>query len=65
MIGIFLVQPPSLVHIVEYVEELETSTAGMIVLNETAGLEQVYRRALVDPVSLLERHYHPEAGNGR
>jgi len=37
----------------------------MIVLDETAGLKQVYRRALVDPVSLLERHYHPEADNGR
>jgi hypothetical protein len=46
-------------------QELETSTAGMIVLDETAGLKQVYRRALVDPVSLLERHYHPEADNGR
>jgi len=51
--------------LMEYVEELESSTGGMIVLDETAGLKQVYRRALVDPVSLLERHYHPEADNGR
>jgi len=51
--------------LMEYVEELENSTGGTIVLDETAGLKQVYRHALVDPVSLLERHYHPEADNGR
>jgi len=51
--------------LMEYVEELESSTGGMIVLDETAGLKQVYRRALVDPVSLLERHYHPEADHDR
>lgn len=40
------------------VEELETSTGGAIVLDETAAMKQVYCRSLVDPVSLLERHDH-------
>jgi hypothetical protein len=30
--------------LMEYVEELENRTGGMIVLDETAGLKQVYRR---------------------
>jgi len=51
--------------LIEYVEELETSTGGMLVMDETAGLKQVYRRKLIDPISLLECHYHPEADNGR
>nr|WP_281171377.1 DUF4007 family protein [Desulfatirhabdium butyrativorans] len=44
--------------LMENVEELETSTGGAIVLDETAGLKQVYCHSLVDPVSLLERHDH-------
>ncbi|EEG79120.1 DUF4007 family protein [Dethiobacter alkaliphilus] len=43
--------------LVEYVEQLQKSTAGSIELDETAGLKQVYAKNELDPESLLETYY--------
>jgi hypothetical protein len=39
--------------LIEYVEELESHTAGAIILDETAGLKQIYRRKSFDPMQIL------------
>lgn len=46
---------------IAYVEDLEKITRGKLVLDETAGLTQVYRRGEIDPVRLLEAYYKREA----
>jgi hypothetical protein len=43
--------------LVEYVEELEEQTNGALILDETAGLKQIYRRRELDPMKILEDYY--------
>ena len=43
--------------LVEYVESIEEMTEGSLVLDETAGLKQIYRRKPVDSVLLLDGFY--------
>jgi len=43
--------------LIEYVEELEDSMAEDIVLDETVGLKQIYRRRLFDPMEVLDSYY--------
>lgn len=44
--------------LIEYVEELEDSLGGSIILDETAGLKQIYRRKTLDPLKFLSDYYH-------
>ena len=44
-----------------HLEELAELTKGHLVLDETAGLKQVYRKEKVDAISLLARYYGGEA----
>lgn len=44
--------------LVEYVEDLEDSMGGDIILDETAGLKQIYRRKSFDSLDILEDYYH-------
>lgn len=44
--------------LIEYVEELEDSMEGCIVLDETAGLKQIYRRKAFDPLKVLGDYYN-------
>lgn len=44
-----------------HLDELSELTQGLLVLDETAGLKQVYRKGVVDAVSLLARYYDAEA----
>lgn len=48
--------------LIEYVEELESHTEGAIILDETAGLKQIYRRKSFDPMQILDNYYQ---GNRR
>ncbi len=43
--------------LVEYIEAIEDMTGGVIALDETAGLKQIYRRQKLDSMRLLESHY--------
>lgn len=43
--------------LVEYVEAIEDMTHGALVLDETAGLKQIYRRKPLDAQRLLENFY--------
>lgn len=43
--------------LVEYVEAIEDMTEGALVLDETAGLKQIYRRKPLDASRLLEMFY--------
>lgn len=43
--------------LVEYVEAIEEMTEGALVLDETAGLKQIYRRKPLDAQRLLENFY--------
>lgn len=43
--------------LIEYIEELEAITDGALLLDETAGLKQIYRRKLVDTNLVLDRYY--------
>lgn len=43
--------------LIEYIEELEDSVGGGLTLDETAGLKQIYRRKVFDPMVLLDRYY--------
>jgi len=43
--------------LVEYVEDLEDATGGSVILDETAGLKQIYRRKPLDPVTVLDGYY--------
>jgi hypothetical protein len=47
--------------VVEHIEELGKLTHGKIVLDETAGLKQIYRKPGVDPLKLLAGYYTAEA----
>lgn len=44
--------------LIEYVEELEERTDRAMIIDETAGLKQIYRRRLFDPMSILNDYYH-------
>jgi len=46
--------------LVDYVERLEDVTTGAVVLDETAGLKQIYRRRDFDPHVMLDAHYRGE-----
>jgi hypothetical protein len=43
--------------LIEYVEELEATLSGSIIMDETAGLKQIYRRQSYDPIEVLGRYY--------
>jgi len=43
--------------LVEYVEALEDTMGGSVILDETAGLKQIYRRQTFDPVKILDNYY--------
>jgi hypothetical protein len=43
--------------LIEYVEELEDALSGSIVLDETAGLKQIYRKKPFDPIEVLNEYY--------
>lgn len=43
--------------LIEYVEELEDLTGHSMILDETAGLKQIYRRRPVDPMKILNDYY--------
>ena len=43
--------------LVSYVEELEGQTERALILDETAGLKQIYRRKPVDPFAMLDDYY--------
>ena len=43
--------------LIEYVEELEDSTKRAIMLDETAGLKQIYRKRTLDPMQVLDDYY--------
>jgi hypothetical protein len=43
--------------LVEYVEAIGDMTKGALVLDETAGLKQIYRREKIDSMRLLEMFY--------
>jgi len=43
--------------VIEYVEDLEAQTKGAIILDETAGLKQIYKRRTLDPVQILADYY--------
>ena len=43
--------------LIEYVEELEDSMGGCVILDETAGLKQIYRRQSFDPIQILDNYY--------
>ncbi len=47
--------------LIEYIEEMEDSMGGTIILDETAGLKQVYRKADFDPSKVLAEYY--QGGN--
>lgn len=44
-----------------HIEELDKITRGKIMLDETAGLKQIYRRDEMDAIQLLENYYKKEA----
>lgn len=48
--------------LIEYVEEMEDETRGAVLLDETAGLKQIYRRQAFDPMRVLNDYYQ---GNKR
>lgn len=43
--------------LIEYVEQMEDETGGDVVLDETAGLKQIYRKRSFDPMKVLENYY--------
>jgi hypothetical protein len=43
--------------LIEYIEELEDTLGGVVTLDETAGLKQIYRRQCFDPVIVLDNYY--------
>lgn len=44
--------------LITYIEDLEDSMGGSIILDETAGLKQIYRRQSFDPLEVLENYFH-------
>jgi len=43
--------------LIEYVEDMEEQTRGAVLLDETAGLKQIYRRQAFDPIRVLSDYY--------
>jgi len=43
--------------LIEYVEELEDTMGGSVILDETAGLKQIYRRQSFNPITILDNYY--------
>ncbi len=43
--------------LIEYVEELEDHTGRALMLDETAGLKQIYRRHSIDKMQILNDYY--------
>ena len=43
--------------LIEHIEELEDSMGGSILLDETAGLKQIYRRKDFDPIAILDSYF--------
>ena len=43
--------------LIDYVEELEDTMGGSVILDETAGLKQIYRRRIYDPVKVMDNYY--------
>jgi len=43
--------------LIEYVEDLEDQTRGAILLDETAGLKQIYKRQAFEPIQFLDDYY--------
>ena len=43
--------------LIEFVEELEEHTGRAMILDETAGLKQIYRRRSFDPLQVLDDYY--------
>jgi hypothetical protein len=43
--------------LMDYVERLEDMTSGAVLLDETAGLKQIYRRDDFEPYAMLDKHY--------
>jgi hypothetical protein len=46
--------------LIEHLEELEKLTRGKIVLDETAGVKQIYRKEGMEPTKLLDKYYATE-----
>ena len=47
--------------LIEHIEELARLTHDKIILDETAGLKQIYRKQPIDPLKLLAGYYASEA----
>jgi hypothetical protein len=43
--------------LIEYIEDLEDTMGGSIILDETAGLKQIYRKQSFDPLKILNKYY--------
>lgn len=43
--------------LIEYIEELEEQTDGAMMIDETAGLKQIYRRRPFDAMQILDDYY--------
>jgi hypothetical protein len=43
--------------LIEYVDRLEDTMGGSVILDETAGLKQIYRRRNYDPVKVMDNYY--------
>lgn len=43
--------------LIAYIEELEDAMEGIVALDETAGLKQIYRRQSFDPNEVLDEYY--------
>ncbi len=49
--------------LIDYVEELEDIMGGIVILDETAGLKQIYRRQSFDPIAVLDNYYGGSSRN--
>jgi hypothetical protein len=47
--------------LIRYVEDMEKVTKSSVLLDDTAGLKQIYRQRPFDVMHLLDRYYHIEA----
>lgn len=48
---------------VGYIEELDDHTHGLITLDETAGLKQIYRKRGFEPIEVLSEYYQGRRNN--
>jgi hypothetical protein len=48
--------------LIEYIEELGELTGHAMILDETAGLKQIYRKQAFDPMQVLNDYYRSGAG---